>query len=101
MAVGADVTSAPSPGIALRPGRKSVHDDIDPGRPALVAAHDVFLSHDSRDKAAVERLAQKLIEAGVSVFFDKWNLIPGDPWQEALERSRTVAVFVGAREIAP
>jgi hypothetical protein len=31
-------------------------------------------------------------------FLDKWHLIPGDPWQEALEEaldaSRTCAVFL-------
>ena len=62
--------------------------------------YDVFLSHNSKDKPAVEHLAEKLEDdAGMRVFLDKWNLVPGDPWQEELEdalgRSRTVAVFLG------
>jgi hypothetical protein len=35
----------------------------------------------------------------LKVWLDRWNLVPGDPWQdeieEALDRSRTMAVFVG------
>ena len=27
----------------------------------------------------------KLQEEGIEPFLDKWHLIPGDPWQEALE----------------
>ena len=66
----------------------------------MVFRYDVFLSHNSKDKAAVEALAIRLEdEAGFKVFLDQWNLIPGDPWQEdleqALEDSRTVAVFLG------
>lgn len=67
--------------------------------------YDVFLSHHSADKAAVEMLAQKLRQAGLSPFLDRWHLIPGEPWQEgleqALEASRTCAVFLGANGIGP
>ena len=67
--------------------------------------YDVFLSHNSRDKPAVKWLGAKLAdEAGLVVFLDVWNLIPGDPWQEdlenALEASRTVAVFLGPAGIS-
>ncbi len=61
--------------------------------------YDVFLSHASADKPAVEHLARKLREEGIEPFLDKWHLIPGEPWQEALEealdQSRTCAVFLG------
>lgn len=62
--------------------------------------YDVFLSHRSEDKAMVERLAERLVEeAQLAPFLDRWHLIPGEPWQEALERaldrSRCCAVFVG------
>jgi hypothetical protein len=60
---------------------------------------DVFLSHHSADKPAVEFLAQKLIQNGVRLFLDKWHLVPGSPWQEeiekALDKSKTCAVFLG------
>jgi len=67
--------------------------------------YDVFLSHNSRDKPAVEWLAAKLEDqAQIHVFLDKWNLVPGDPWQEDLENaltaSATVAVFLGPAGIS-
>jgi len=67
--------------------------------------YDVFLSHNSADKAAVEYLAQRLREADLEPFLDKWHLVPGDPWQEALEKtldqSRTCAVFLGPEGLGP
>lgn len=40
---------------------------------------DVFLSHNSADKPAVEALAQQLLAAGFKPWLDSWNLVPGDP----------------------
>jgi tetratricopeptide (TPR) repeat protein len=67
---------------------------------------DVFLSHNSKNKPAVEQIARLLTnEYGVSCWLDKWNLVPGEPWQEALEEAleqcKTVAVFVGPNTISP
>ena len=60
---------------------------------------DVFLSHNSRDKPAVEEIAALLRDRGLRVWLDKDELRPGLPWQEGLEEgvlaSRSVAVFVG------
>ncbi len=71
----------------------------------LPSRYDVFLSHNSRDKAAVEKLAQRLHAAGIRPFLDKWHLVPGEPWQEALEEalaeSATYAVFLGSEGIGP
>jgi hypothetical protein len=55
------------------------------GTPAV--KHDVFLSHSNADKPLVEKLAIRLQEAGLAPFFDKWHLVPGEPWQEALEKA--------------
>ncbi|MFX1355008.1 MAG: TIR domain-containing protein [Promethearchaeota archaeon] len=68
--------------------------------------YDVFLSHNSANKPAVEELAHRLTdEAGLRPFLDKWHLIPGDPWQEAIEealdQSRTCAVFIGPSGTGP
>lgn len=61
--------------------------------------YDVFLSHNGLDKSAVESLARRLEAVGIHPFLDKWHLIPGQPWQEALEEaleaSTTCAVFLG------
>ncbi len=67
--------------------------------------YDVFLSHSSRDKPAVEELARALQDEGLKPFLDKWHLVPGEPWQEALEdaldQSSTCAVFLGPDGIGP
>ncbi|MEM9722623.1 MAG: TIR domain-containing protein, partial [Bacteroidota bacterium] len=48
----------------------------------------VFLSHNSEDKPQVEVLAHLLRqESGVEPWLDAWNLIPGEPWQEAIEEA--------------
>jgi len=49
----------------------------------------VFLSHNSADKSQVEELATRLKEKGVESWLDKWNLIPGDPWQARAKKVRT------------
>jgi hypothetical protein len=65
----------------------------------------VFLSHSSADKPAVEELARRLVREGIEVWLDKWHLIPGDPWQPAIEKvlakSETCAVFVGPSGFGP
>ena len=65
----------------------------------------VFLSHSSPDKPTVEEIARRLKREGIEPFLDKWNLIPGDPWQEALEEalinSAACAVFVGSGGFSP
>ena len=66
---------------------------------------DVFLSHNSRDKPAVIALAKRLRAHGLRVWLDVWELRPGHPWQEALERiietTQTAAVLVGGDGLGP
>ena len=47
----------------------------------------VFLSHSNADKPAVEELARRFAKEGIQAWLDKWHLIPGDPWQPALEKA--------------
>ena len=65
----------------------------------------VFLSHSTADKPAVEELARRLSKEGIQAWLDKWHLIPGDPWQPAIENalaeSETCAVFVGPSGFGP
>lgn len=61
---------------------------------------DVFLSHNSKDKPAVEQLARLLRdEYQIRSWLDKWNLVPGDSWQQAIEEAldscQAFAVFIG------
>lgn len=61
--------------------------------------YDTFLSYKTADKPAVEALARRLRDDGISPWLDEWNLIPGKPWQEAIEQAldncATCCVFIG------
>jgi TIR domain len=48
-------------------------------------SYDVFLSHNWRDKPRVRRLAERLRDAGLRVFFDEWVIKPGDDIYLAIE----------------
>lgn len=48
---------------------------------------DVFFSHNSKDKAEVEKIAKQLLKVGLRPWLDKWNLAPGDTVSDALERA--------------
>jgi TIR domain/SIR2-like domain len=67
--------------------------------------YDVFLSHRGADKALVAALAIRLRAEGLKPFLDQWHLVPGEPWEEALEdaldQSATCAVFIGLGGLGP
>src|SRR3954449_1565525 len=71
--------------------------------PTAPTDFDVFLSHNSRDKPAVERLAEKLKRSGLEPWLDKWCLTPGGNWQgellEGIRASSACAFFVGPHAI--
>ena len=48
---------------------------------------DIFLSHNSRDKTAVEKIAMRLLKVGIRPWLDKWSLAPGDTVSDALEQA--------------
>ena len=72
---------------------------------SLKSSFQVFLSHSSADKPAVEEIGRRLLKEGIEAWLDKWHLIPGDPWQPAIENalaeSETCAVFVGPSGFGP
>jgi small GTP-binding protein len=61
---------------------------------------DVFLSHSSADKAAVRGIAERLRADGLRVWFDEWELKPGDhvptKIEEGLEHSRVLALCMSS-----
>jgi hypothetical protein len=66
--------------------------------------HDVFLSHSAKDKALVRPLAERLRKDGLKVWFDEWEIKPGNsiPAKEGLEHSRVLAcpaVALGRRRM--
>ncbi len=63
---------------------------------------DVFLSHSHEDRTWVEGIARRLEdERGIHVWLDKWILVPGGRWQQAMGRAlsgaHSCAVFIGGR----
>lgn len=54
-------------------------------------AYDVFLSHNSRDKPRVRKLAERLRDAGLRVWFDEWVIKPGDDIYLAIEHGLEAA----------
>ncbi len=61
-------------------------------------AFDVFLSHSSKDKDVVRDLAERLRADGVKVWFDEWEIQPGDSipakMNEGLTQSRVLFLFL-------
>ena len=68
---------------------------------------DVFLSHNSQDKVAVEHIAQRLEQQKepIKVWLDKWEIIPGkssiDEIERGLKASRTCVVCLGQAGMGP
>jgi hypothetical protein len=61
--------------------------------------YDVFLSHNSKDKTAVEEIARELKKIGIRPWLDKWDLAGGDKIADALETAvkniNCAAIFFG------
>ena len=72
--------------------------------------YDVFLSHNAKDKPRVRRLAERLkqaglqMEAGLRLWFDEWNVGPGDiialKVDEGLEQSRVLLLCISPAALA-
>jgi hypothetical protein len=64
---------------------------------------DVFLSHNSRDKPAVERIARRLKDAGLEPWLDAWYCTPGVDFHRdlatGLDASAACVIFVGPNNL--
>ncbi|MEI7819731.1 MAG: toll/interleukin-1 receptor domain-containing protein [Verrucomicrobiota bacterium] len=62
--------------------------------------YDVFLSHSAKDKPVVRDVAERLRKDGLRVWFDEWEIRPGDSIpakiEEGLERSRVLVPCMSA-----
>lgn len=56
---------------------------------------DIFLSHSSKDKPSVERLARDLRDAGASVWFDAWEISIGDSLTRQIQTGLVNSKYVG------
>jgi hypothetical protein len=65
---------------------------------------DVFLSHSSKDKDVVRDIANRLKSDGVRVWFDEWEIKPGDSIpakiEDGLEHSRVLVLCLSAEALA-
>jgi hypothetical protein len=65
---------------------------------------DVFLSHSSGDKDVVRDIANRLKSDGVRVWFDEWEIKPGDSIpakiEDGLEHSRVLVLCMSAAALA-
>ncbi|MEO1445473.1 MAG: TIR domain-containing protein, partial [Cyanobacteria bacterium J06635_11] len=63
--------------------------------------YDVFLSHSSKDKDVVREIANRLKADSVRVWFDEWEIQPGDniphKLEEGLEHSRMLVLCMSAQ----
>ena len=64
---------------------------------------DVFLSHNSNDKAVIKVIAKQLKNKGIKPWLDEEQIRPGtfflDHIQEAISQSKAAAVFIGPSEL--
>jgi len=65
---------------------------------------EVFVSYNREDMVNVEQVVSRLHEeVGIRIWFDRQNLIPGEPWpkrlEQALEASEALVVFLGPNGI--
>ena len=78
---------------------------VRPNLPNNTPSFDVFLSHNSQDKPIIRELAQALQSRNIKVWLDEEQLMPGRPWQEALESiiqtTQTAAVLIGKSGLGP
>lgn len=66
---------------------------------------DTFLSHNSQDKPIIRQLADALVARGLRPWLDDRELVPGRPWQQALEEiiqtTKTAVVAFGPAGLGP
>src|SRR5262245_27308871 len=64
---------------------------------------DVFLSYSPKDGAIVRRIAERLRDDKLRVWFDKWEVEPGDSIpakiEDGLERSRALVLCISTNAL--
>lgn len=71
----------------------------------MAKSFDVFLSHTSKDKPAVRKIAKALVDTGLNVWLDEWNLVAGmsiqSVFEEAITNSKSILILIGESGIGP
>lgn len=67
--------------------------------------YDVFLCHNSEEKAEVEKIRDRLQQIEIYAWLDKYDFEPFVRWQDQLEKIisqiKAVAVFIGSSGVGP
>jgi hypothetical protein len=75
----------------------SVDQTSEPAAPSE-RSFDVFISHSAQDAPIARKVADHLTSEGLRVWYDEYQLKPGDKWQErireAIEKSRVCLVLL-------
>jgi predicted acylesterase/phospholipase RssA len=58
--------------------------------------YDILLAYSLGDSSEAYELASALSDAGLRVWFDQWEIIPGDSWAEALEQALATSGIICA-----
>jgi len=89
-------------GVAGAPGAPAgsmpqIELEYDPTK--SIAGYDVFISYSRVDRDFAARLVALFKNAGFSTFFDQEQILPSEPWREAIQsaltKSATVLILVG------
>jgi hypothetical protein len=76
-----------------------------PQEDSPATAFDTFVSHNSQDKPIARELVDALVARGLRPWLDERELVPGRPWQEALEEiirtTKTAIVAFGPAGFGP
>jgi WD40 repeat protein len=71
----------------------------------LAGEYDVFVAYNSMDREAALTIARRLKDRSILPWVDEWDLCPGEPWIETLQKQlkqlKSAAVFVGDGGIGP
>ena len=69
--------------------------DVPPETKDNIPGSDIFLCHSSKDKSFVRRLANDLHMLSVVIWFDEWELQPGDSLHDCIGKALEDSSYVG------
>src|SRR4051794_966221 len=68
-------------------------------------SYDVFVGYYPEDYKIALETAGKLVQRGFTVWFDRWELVPGKPWQQivedAMSSSKNILILINSGRSFP
>ncbi|MBN1186513.1 MAG: toll/interleukin-1 receptor domain-containing protein [Bacteroidales bacterium] len=56
--------------------------------------YDLYISHSSKDKEFVRKLANDLIKNGLTIWLDEWNMIPGESFADSMNQAMRDSKYI-------